>query len=127
MVICCYLMENEFVKWLSLEMKKRGISQAELARRSGVTQGTISRIMGGERNIGNDVATSISQALKLPLEEVMRAAGLLPQIPKATAKKDELLYLYDQLPEKEKDNLIKYIRVTITLLEQSGEINPKTK
>jgi transcriptional regulator with XRE-family HTH domain len=34
-------------RWLAAEMARRGLSQRELARRSGVDHGTISRILTG--------------------------------------------------------------------------------
>lgn len=106
MVIYSYLMENEFAKWLMIEMEKRGISQAELARRSNTTQGTISRIVSGERNIGFDVCVAISRALHIAPENVLRAAGLLPPVPETTEQKETLVYLFDQLTEKDRQTIL---------------------
>ena len=108
MVIYSYLMENEFAKWLMTEMEKRGISQAELARRSNTTQGTISRIVSGERNIGFDVCVAISRALHIAPENVLRAAVLLPPASENIAEKEDLLHLFDQMSKEKKKDLLNY-------------------
>ena len=66
-----------FTDWLREEIKKRGWDQAELARRSGVSTGTVSRIMTGGRNAGPDFCIGIAKALGLPRSEVFKARGWL--------------------------------------------------
>ena len=50
-----------------------------------MSSGTISRIITGSRSPGTDAITGIARAFKMPIEEVMRRAGLLPMPPDATA------------------------------------------
>lgn len=71
-------METTFVDWLQSEMNQRGWTQADLARRSHVTQTHISRIMSEMRRPGPDALMNIAQAMHLPADEVFRRAGLLP-------------------------------------------------
>jgi len=75
-----YIM-NDFVNWLIDEMNKRGWSNSELARRAGVVHSTISMILSGKSNPGNDLCVGIAKALKIPPEEVFRRAGILPPLP----------------------------------------------
>ena len=107
-------MENEFVKWLLDEMETKGISQAELARRSNITQGTISRIVSGERNIGFDVCVAISKALKIAPENVLRAAGLLPPVAANVSETENLLFLFDQMTNSKKKDLLNYAQFLLS-------------
>ena len=67
----------DFTEWLTQEMQKRGWSQAELARESGITKGALSHIFSGTRKPGVIMLKAIAQAFYLPAEHVFRIAGLL--------------------------------------------------
>lgn len=75
---------DHFSEWLREQLKIRGWDQAELARRSGITPGQISRIITAMRQPGPDAVNGIATALRVPAEEVMRRAGLLPMPASAT-------------------------------------------
>lgn len=64
--------------WLLRELEDRGWSQSELARRAGIGNATLSRIISGTRDAGPDVARAIAQALGETPEKIYRLAGLLP-------------------------------------------------
>lgn len=68
---------NAFGRWLLRELRTANISQAELARRAGVTRSTINGVIHG-RSPGNSLLLAISNALAIPAEVVFTAAGLLP-------------------------------------------------
>lgn len=88
MVICRYLMRSdEFSNWLREELDRRGWTQAKLAGLMGMSPAQVTRIMSGERGIGEQSLTAIAKAFRIPPEEVYRAAGLLP----ARAGHDELV------------------------------------
>ena len=59
-------------------LEKKGWKQSDLARSAHISTGTISDVVSGRRRVGKDMATSIATALKLPPEQVFRAAGILP-------------------------------------------------
>ena len=71
-------MDNVFTDWVQNELNKRNWSRADLARRSGITQTHISRIMNQMRKPGTDALINIARAFQIAPEEVMRKAGLLP-------------------------------------------------
>ena len=50
-------------------MEKRGMSQADLVRASGVSKGTISRILADQRACTVDVAGKIRKAMRLSLRD----------------------------------------------------------
>lgn len=72
-----YSVEN-FGDWLLHELKEAGISQAELARRAGLSKGTVSNLINGTKGVGQDSLKAIARALRLSPEVVFRAAGVLP-------------------------------------------------
>ncbi|MFZ1709742.1 MAG: helix-turn-helix domain-containing protein [Anaerolineae bacterium] len=67
-----------FSEWLEAELNQRGWRQAELVRRSGLSVGHVSRIITSQRLPGSDAIQGIARAFKMPVEDVMRQAGLLP-------------------------------------------------
>lgn len=79
---------QKFSDWLISAMNERGWNQAALARAAGLTPTAISNLITGKRNPGIDSCIPIANALKLPAETVLLAAGLIEQEP----DKDERLY-----------------------------------
>ena len=102
-----------FTDWLLNEMNKREWSQAELARKCNTTTATISRIINGERRIGNDIATAIAQAFHIPADEVFRQAGLLPPQPDTDPVLDELNYKLASLPIELREEALEYLNYLI--------------
>lgn len=74
-------MRDNFRLWLSEELAKRGWSQSELARRSHITQASISDIINGKQMPGDRAAVAIAHAFGYPLEEVRYRAGLTQELP----------------------------------------------
>lgn len=70
-----------FVEWLDEELRGRRWKRADLARATGMTSSTMTRIFNGERKPGPDLCNAIADALDLPPETVFRKAGLLPELP----------------------------------------------
>ena len=66
-----------FASWLQKELDKREWNHTELARRSEVTPGQISRVANGSRGAGPDLCIAIAKGLNVPREEVFRARGWL--------------------------------------------------
>lgn len=74
----CAMGNLEFTDWLQDELRRRGWEQADLVKRSGMSQSQISRIMNGMRRPGPEAMTNIARALHVPTDEAFRRAGLLP-------------------------------------------------
>ncbi len=70
-----------FSDWLFFELQQRDMSQADLARASGITRGGISNLLNQVRKPDPDTCIAIAKALKLAPETVFRAAGMLPPPP----------------------------------------------
>lgn len=65
------------MEWLNAEMTQRGWSQRQIARRAGVSQAAISRVLSGDNRPGLEVCEGIAKALDLPLTTVLIEAGLI--------------------------------------------------
>lgn len=68
-----------FASWLQDKLEYEGWSQTELADRSGITRTHISRILSGERSPGLDFYRGIAHAFRIPLCNVLAAAGEVPE------------------------------------------------
>lgn len=71
---------NDFVSWLITEMNSRGWSNSELAKRADVVPSTVSLVVTGKSNPGDDLCLGISRAFRITPEEVFRRAGILPPL-----------------------------------------------
>lgn len=114
-------MEENFLSWLQAQLAERNWTQAELARRSGISTASISRIFSGARNTGTDVCQAIALALRLPPDELYRRAGLLPNIPDDDKDITELDHIARQLDNANKYELIRYARMKLQIQEEGGK------
>ena len=94
MLISCQMVN--FPDWLANQMKERNMSPASLSRASKKAQAVIGRILNGERDPSPETLQAIAHALRLPIEEIYIAAGLLPP-------KSESSLLSNRLNEEIKD------------------------
>lgn len=104
-------MELEFSDWLFGMIEDYGWSQSELARRSGLTTASISRIVAGSRGVGKDACIAIAKAFQIPPETVFRAAGMLPPISETELDYEELNYLLPHLSEDQRQTIISLARI----------------
>lgn len=70
----------EFIDWLTDMMNKKGWSQADLARKTGLNSSTVSMVMTGTRKPGSEVCRALAKAFDLPEIYVFSMAGLLTPI-----------------------------------------------
>ena len=64
--------------WLQSQLKKRGWSQGELSRRSGLSQPQISGLIAGSKDPSAEACRKLANVFEVTPETVMRLAGLLP-------------------------------------------------
>lgn len=100
----------DFSDWLQEELNRRGWSQADLVRASGISKGTVSRLISGTRSIGIDVCQALAQAFHLPPEDVLRIAGLLPDKPEEPPGLGEWIQRYLDATEDQRQEMLEYAR-----------------
>lgn len=71
-------MEKDFAGWLDQRILEKGWSQSEAARRGKVSSQMINAVVNGQARPGLRFCRGIAQAFHMPLEEVLRIAGILP-------------------------------------------------
>lgn len=106
LVIMVLMALKDIVK---LEMEKKGLSIREFAKLVGVSHPTISDILNGEEP-SFDVCRKLAPILNLPLEGVLRAAGLLPPVSEDTEYQEEFFHLLSQLSPQERQEILELLR-----------------
>jgi len=105
----CVSMIEELVEFLEKEMKKRGWSQADFARATGMTTGGVSMLMNQSRRPSPETLLSIADAINFPPVHLFMIAGMLPKDIKRIEDKD-LLFLFNQLSPGDKEEIEELIR-----------------
>lgn len=118
--MCVTIVDIMFADWLLSEMSKDDLSQAELARRSGLTKQAIGNYIAG-RIPDERALRKIARGLKLPPEEVFRVAGLLPPIPASDTISNRAAHLLHSLKsEASKQRAIDYLELLIQQEEREN-------
>jgi transcriptional regulator with XRE-family HTH domain len=107
-----------FSGWLEREMAERRMSPADLARATRKDQGVISRILSGERSPSPNTLSAIAHALRLPVETVLRAAGILPPVEDATELLEQIKADVADCTPEEQAEILAYIRMKRELREK---------
>lgn len=101
-----YYVSTPLGQWILNELEVKSWSQNELGRRASLSSGTISNIINGTTKPDQVTLRSISKAFKVSAETVLRLAGLLPEAPAPTAQTEQLLYLFDQMDDKNRQTIL---------------------
>ena len=105
----CMGSKEEFVSFIKEELIKRSWSNAELAKRSGISQAHISRVLNGNYLPGIDLLKSFSHALNIPEEQLFRMAGILPERKELEPVNERMLHLFSQLEHYDKQMILDYL------------------
>lgn len=97
-----------FSDWLTTQLQEKGMSQADLARKSGVTRQAINNYVNGMRQSPDmNSVKKIARALGVPVEEVLRITNILPPttIP---PELERLRFILGLLPPDRQEDLVNY-------------------
>jgi transcriptional regulator with XRE-family HTH domain len=103
-------MGNDFTQWLSEQVEDRGWTFNELARRAGLSSGTVSKVMTQAVLPSWDFCAAVAGALGMRPESVLRQAGLLPQLPPRVAEEQEAMALLRELPPVQRGAALAMLR-----------------
>lgn len=75
------LMRQDLIKWVNEQLKSKGWSMRELARRGDLSAASVSKVLSGKQNPGSDFFVGISRAFGVTLESVERLeqVGTIPE------------------------------------------------
>lgn len=110
---------TSFGEWIVQTCEGRGWNTAELARRAGMNQSVLSRIINGGRNPGERTCTAIANALGIPAEEVFRRAGLLRSSNDDSVEVARIVHGISQLPPEDVQFIEQWIRLRVEWRAQS--------
>ena len=121
-----------------------GLSQEQVARVAGVSQGAVSRFEGGRglatpllvvmkvnaalrsgvSAVDRDILSEEARSLLLPNEQVPGWSAAAPPPITKDPDLEELVRLYRDLPERQRQRLLTVVRATVTALGASVEETP---
>jgi transcriptional regulator with XRE-family HTH domain len=90
-----------FAKWLEKVLEMEGWTRADLARQAHVSPSSLSMIVNGQRNPGEELCSSIARALNIPPEIVFEEAGLLQYSPPAPKQANLILWIENELQKRD--------------------------
>jgi len=117
--------DNKLILWLDNELKTRGWSHRELARRAELSQTAISTVLSGQRQPGWDFCVRVATALGETPDQVFRLAGLLPPLPapEDDATLRDLIAYAKQLSHEERQLVLDFTRWRYhQKQEESGQV-----
>lgn len=68
----------DFPAWLRQQIDLREMTQAEFAEKGGITPSMVSHVLRGLRNPGEDFFKATATALRMPVVEIYKRAGVIP-------------------------------------------------
>ena len=109
---------SDFARWLQEQLNTTGMTQAELARKSGVTRAAINGILTGIRGPGPDLCSAIASALGYSPEHVFRVAGLLPKVDETTTEYEKWKDTLARLNPENRERLWRIMQVELEQQEK---------
>lgn len=110
----------DFGKWIQKEIDKRGWTQSDLSRESGIHTAAVSYLIGGSRKVGLSSAIGLSKAFNMPLEEILVAAGFMPWLEIDSTKEAALIQIFRRLTPKEQDRAIDYLEAVLNMIQRNS-------
>lgn len=112
---------SRFSDWLFQELKVREMSQSELARATGLTRQAISYYLSEKsKRPDDDALKEIARVFKIPIEQIYRAANILPPIQSPDETAEQILYETHDLTQVEKEEVLAFIRMKKNLRKKNG-------
>ena len=99
-------MDTQFTTWLTQQLQEKDLSMRELARKGNISHTTISLVMSGERKPTYEFCVGIAKGLGLAQDEVLTLAGKLPKPPEWTPDLQEWTYLFEQLTDEDRAEML---------------------
>jgi len=102
---------TEFGIWLRARMAERGLTVNRLAERSRVSPKAVDMLLAGRIWMGPRLSRALAYGLRLPVDEILRAAGFLyPEDDREDAEQRELIGLLDHCDDHQRWEILRYAR-----------------
>ena len=104
---------DAFSTWLAKLLEEKDWSMRRLARESGISQSTVSKVINGAQLPTYEFCVGIAKGLGLAQDEVLTLAGKLPKPPEWTPDLQEWTYLFEQLTEEDRAEMLQLGRYKV--------------
>ncbi len=106
-------MNDKLSDWINKQLEELGWSYREFGRRIGISHSYATNIANGTSTADSKTLLRIAQVLGVPIDIVMRKAGLLPDIadPFDDPSVREIYDLLKSLPERDRYEILEYTRL----------------
>ena len=119
---------KKFGEWLAEKLIERDMKPADLSRATGMDSAVISNLINSKRQQpAVESCKLIARALEIPLEEVYRAADILPPKPDVDPITEAVLNLMLTLDTNEKQDILEYVRLRSRLAADKNPINARNR
>lgn len=116
-------METTVGERLLLLLDKKGMTQADLSRKTGRSKASISDVISGRRNMGLEFALDIAKAVDMPAVDFLVFMKMLPPQPPKDVILNQIDYVYQTLEDPgNKQKTLEYIEFLKTQ-EEKGNYN----
>mgnify|MGYP002414079821 FL=1 len=105
---------EEFLDWLLVRIEATGMTEAKFLRKADLASSTLSKLKTGSK-IGHETAAKIADALQLPRSALYIKAGLDPKEPDMEPSILEVLTLFVQMSEDERESELAEMRSRLKL------------
>lgn len=114
---------SELSEYLEEQMRMRGWSGKELARRAKVSPSSIHRMLHDDNDSppGFAIVLTVAQTLRTEPITMLRKAGLLPREPEGTSLERQMAHTFRQLPIEHQRSALMFVEYLFT---QRGNLVP---
>jgi len=106
-------MDTKLTTWLTEKLNENRMSMRELARKSGISHSTISQVINGAQPPTYEFCIAIAKGFGLAQDEVLTLAGKLPKPPEWTPDLQEWTYLFEQLTDEDRAEMLQLGRYKV--------------
>jgi transcriptional regulator with XRE-family HTH domain len=117
-------MKKPFGTWLSAKLIELDMKPADITRAAGIDSGVLSNIINNKRlNPSVETCKLLAKAMNIPLEEVYRAADILPENKAVDPITEAVLTLMGTLDAKERKEVLEYARFRVKSAERNETVH----
>jgi transcriptional regulator with XRE-family HTH domain len=118
--------KRPFSEWLLQQMTARGWGNADLANAARINRQVIWGWLNRNKKPSEENLQAVAKALKIPVEEVYRAAGILPPKEESDEWIERITHQINQLPPEEKELVYRYAEMLREMIEEKDKKRRKS-
>lgn len=111
--------DMRFSKWLKAELAARNMTQADLSRATGKWSSVINKLLRVGGTPDPPTVNAIADGLLIDREEIYRALGYLPPLPRERAQLERVKFKFSRLSPENQSRFERYL--DFELAEQKRE------